>query len=291
MIENISLSKTIVNVTIIDGDSIPYIISYKYKDMDPSQSRNIKSLKADIDSFIKGILNETSADEYVAFIGNKTNNNNFRYKIGTIQSYKGHRKPDSNYEIWGPIIIDHLITKWQFHISHSDYEADDHIASYVNHLRNLNNVNASNIEEGKDIVQYNITCSGIDKDLLQIENTLFFNYNTKEFLKTGSLGELIKTDKKVTGHGYKWLCFLILTGDTSDNILGVKGLGETKAFGILEPCKSKTHCLLNTFREYQKWLGKNNNYAFKFFKETYKLIKLVDKASLSEGYDLIKVKN
>jgi len=57
---------------------------------------------------------------------------------------------------------------------------------------------------------------------------------------------------KLKGTGTKWLYAQILTGDTVDNIPGLKGCGVAKAFALIDPCETEEDMLDATIAEYKK---------------------------------------
>lgn len=126
---------------------------------------------------------------------------NFRDNIATIQPYKGNRE-GSEKPVHFKLIRDWLIDK-SYTILSDNEEADD-VLSRV-------------LLEGH-------VCATIDKDL---NNTpgLHYNFNKNELYNV--------TEEQATINFYKQ----ILTGDTADNIPGIKGIGPVKADNIITSCE------------------------------------------------------
>lgn len=116
---------------------------------------------------------------------------NFRYKIDP--SYKANRK-DKVDPRWREDLKEFLVLEWGAEVT-DGIEADD----------------ALGIHQNEDT----IICS-IDKDLLQIAGK-HYNFVKDEFQEVTEL------------QGLQWFYQQMLIGDTSDNIVGVKGIGKVKA--------------------------------------------------------------
>ena len=148
------------------------------------------------DILMKDIMDNTQATSHKVFLSG-SKDSNFRYTVNP--SYKANRigKPEPK----------HLAACKQFLVTHwgavvcDGHEADDALGYSQTHET--------------------IICS-IDKDLLQI---------------TGSHYNIVKkTYTQVEGdQGLKAFYTQTLVGDTSDNIIGVVGIGPVKAAKILDP--------------------------------------------------------
>lgn len=124
--------------------------------------------------------------------------NNFRKDINP--EYKANRK-DHVKPRWFEQCGQYLIDEWNAEIT-DGYEADD----------------ALGFNQTKDT----IICT-IDKDLLQVPGR-HYNFVKKEWQVVDELT------------GYKNFYKQMLTGDTSDNIFGIKGIGAVKAAKLIDPC-------------------------------------------------------
>lgn len=149
---------------------------------------------ANVKSTIAKILDKTNCNEFVVFL---SSGNNFRSKIATIKEYKGNRKDARKPE--------HYAAIWEYLIKHygafvvESIEADDALAMC----------------QTKDTV----ICS-IDKDLLQVPG---FHYDWVGDFKT-----LVSP-----AVGKRKLYQQVLTGDSTDNIPGIRGIGPVKARAII----------------------------------------------------------
>ena len=155
-----------------------------------------------LDEFIKDILVATGSKHYLGYFGGK-GGKNFRYDVAVTREYKGNRSKEKEewFEFWEPILKERMETYWKF-IPVLNMEADDAAAIAANSLR------------GK----YNkITIASPDKDLFQIPDTWFYDYNKRI---------TVFCDETVAMHK---LCAQLIQGDSSDNIPGCQGAGPKKA--------------------------------------------------------------
>lgn len=139
--------------------------------------------------------------------------NNFRKKIDV--EYKANRKGKSNK--WVNKLRDYLIDYLDGSFANDEYEADDLI--YYN-------------TQMLDVNDY-IICS-IDKDLKQIEGLHYDYYQLKKQDEDGNEYKVRKGFQYVTkDYAENLICEMMLTGDVSDNIKGIYGIGKKKAEKIL----------------------------------------------------------
>lgn len=209
------------NLVIIDADSIIYLVGY---DLSSMLLEPLGILK--LDEFIQDILVSTGSKEYLGYIAGKCGKN-FRYDVATTKEYKGNRSKEKEewYEFWDPILKKRMEEHWGFEPV-CNMEADDACAVAANELR------------GK----YNkITIASPDKDLFQIPDTWFYDYNKRT---------TVYCDKEVA---MQKLCAQLITGDSSDNIPGCPGAGPSKAAEfLLEAATNKwdTSSLLDKVKDY-----------------------------------------
>lgn len=122
--------------------------------------------------------------------------NNFREKVATIRPYKGNRTADKPLHYQA--IKDYLVDKWKAEII-DDMEADDALGIY----------------------QKSNTCIvTIDKDLNMVEG-LHYNWRHDTIYNVTELEAL------------RNFYIQLLTGDTTDNIPGVPGIGSSRAVKAL----------------------------------------------------------
>ena len=146
------------------------------------------------------VYDDLQCDDYKAYI---TGKGNFRNEIAVTEPYKGNRK---------------------------DAKRPVHYEAIRNHLQRLG---AELVEgqEADDAVAIEATINGgwivsIDKDLDQVAG---WHYN---FVKHE---EYYVTEEE----GLRNLYTQVLTGDRTDNIIGLKGIGPKKAAKLLEDCKTE----------------------------------------------------
>ena len=147
---------------------------------------------------------------------------NFRYAIDS--EYKANRKGKGNK--WVNKLRNYLVLNLEGAFASDEYEADDLIY-----------FNTQLMSENEYII-----CS-IDKDLKQIAGTHFDYYQVKIKDSFGDyildeFGKEIKMRKgfvEVTKEDAENLIFeMMLTGDVSDNIKGIYGIGKKKAEKLLQ---------------------------------------------------------
>ena len=115
------------------------------------------------------------------------------------------------------------------------YEADDALSMYQNN---------------------NTIAVHVDKDINMVPGhhlnwvTMEF-YNVPEGLGTVEINE----KNKVVGRGLKFFYHQLLTGDATDNILGIKGIGDKTAYTILEGCETEGDCLQAVMGNYKVKYG------------------------------------
>jgi hypothetical protein len=134
---------------------------------------------------------------------------NFRIAVSVTREYKGNRPPDKPFNFHA--LKEYLIHRHNAQIAVGE-EADDMVSKRMYH------------SNGKMV--------GVteDKDLL---NTPGYLYRpSRDSKKDGEL-VLVKADEAMR-HFYEQL----LSGDTTDNIQGIPGIGPGKAPGILADCET-----------------------------------------------------
>lgn len=187
-------------VSLIDVDSIIYIISYAYRDIPNTDPLLVIN---SCDSMIGRILKDTSATHY---LGSFSDPSPFRHSVYKYAPYKGNRvqKPDWVVK-WKPVIVNHCVSKWGFIVPTMPLEADDIICGVHYTLPDCEK----------------IICSP-DKDLKQIPG-MHFNYKKP----TDGIKQVNEEDAKYN------FWEQVLIGDSVDNVKGVPGMGP-KAFKLLK---------------------------------------------------------
>jgi 5'-3' exonuclease len=216
-------------VILFDADSLIYQAVYKVisfgeiramlQNGDSKFAIELEILQRGYDRFEKiafDIFNEIETQYNITEIKYffTTCRNNFRKKIDT--EYKANRKGKSNK--WVNKLRHYLIDYLEGSYASDEYEADDLI--YYN----------SQLLEVDDY----IICS-IDKDLRQIEGLHYDYYQLKKQDEEGNEYKVRKGFQYVTKESAENLIFeMMLTGDVSDNIKGIYGIGKKKAEKLLQ---------------------------------------------------------
>lgn len=213
------MTEQLKKLTVIDADSILWILAYKFK----SKSSLTKLNLSEVNLFVKSILSNTKADFYVGFVGGE--GKNFRKYLDPL--YKGNRPPTPDwFKLHSPVIKQHLMNFWKF-IPADNIEADDACSILANHHKG----------------EYDITVAAVDKDLRQIPNIVYYNYklHTAE-----AIDDLTAAKAKAT---------LILAGDSGDNIKGLPKVGPVKAAELLANSTTVAQVNLAVVRAYCKSLN------------------------------------
>lgn len=225
---------------LIDADSIIYILAYQYRD---EQDIAEAALKSACDHFLHSICTLVHADKYVGVF---SSSENFRHTLYKYKPYKGNRPPKPEFITkWEPTIREHFMSKWSFYRS-PDLEADDIVAAL------------SVLMEDDTVI-----CSP-DKDLKQMAG-LYFNYSKNEAPVT------------ITATAAKFqLWSQVLTGDSSDNIAGLPGLGPKKVtdlFATIVKENDETELMNLVSAQYLKYFGEY--YGPIIFAETLQTVMLM----------------
>lgn len=143
---------------------------------------------AGLDQRIHDILHQCNTTKYAGFL---TQGKCFRYEVDC--EYKGKRKK-SNRSILFPSLKEYAMQHWGFKYV-TELEADDLVSYYsYNHEENT------------------IICSP-DKDVLKQCVGMHYNYGKAQFLHTSP------------DEALKFLWVQVLMGDSTDNIVGIPGVG------------------------------------------------------------------
>jgi DNA polymerase-1 len=197
---------------LIDGDIVAYRAAFSTQDLLP------KDAEEKVDDLINYILGETllfpNPSDYKIFL---TGKDNFRFDIAKSFPYKGNRKnsekPTHFYHV-----REYLVNKWGATVS-SGEEADDLISKEATRL-------------GSDTI-----IASVDKDMLQIP-CKHFNFTTGEWKQVSEW------------EGLKFFYTQILTGDRSDNIIGLYRVGPVTASKMLEGCVTEKDLWDNVLKAY-----------------------------------------
>jgi len=186
---------------LIDGDIVAYRSAFH------AQDKCLKAAVDKVDELINTILQRTlfvaAPHEYQVYL---TGKGNFRFDIAKSYEYKGNRK-DSVKPIHLADVREHLIEKWGAIVSDGE-EADDLIA-----------IEATRYGPSTIV-------ASIDKDMLQLP-CRHYNFGRDEWYTVDDF------------NGLKFFYKQILTGDNSDNIVGLYRVGPANADKILGGAKDE----------------------------------------------------
>ena len=183
----------------IDGDILLYKVGFSVEDRGTGR---VESDFATIVTMKLAILNVCRAIDYPSFAVVISGENNFREKVATIQPYKGNRS-DKAKPIQYQLLRDWVLSR-PYTILAEGEEADDVLSIAC---------------------MQGATIATIDKDL---DNTPGWHYNWNKNL-------VYEVTEEEALRNFYTQC---LTGDTADNIPGVRGIGPVKAKKLLEGCST-----------------------------------------------------
>ncbi|MBI0275430.1 hypothetical protein I6H07_06220 [Hafnia alvei] len=263
------------NILLVDGDMVAFSHAaaeeYGKEDGDISFSR----IQMSIDSKMEFMTRRLKADKVITFM---SGDNNFRFAINP--KYKANRDG-----VWRPQNLKnakaHMQTCWDA-CRMNGLEADDLLSCFAKYhyepnmgkrglIKTLEHLGFKNPEDKIYIASH-------DKDLKQISATAYaWETQTKgeKLVEVSGFGELhviIKDNgkvkkKEVKGCGPKFFLWQMLTGDSTDGVMGC-GVSETKVY------KSGAKC----GQEYQKRVGIGAIEAFEL---------LVDSKTYAEGLNIV----
>lgn len=155
-----------------------------------------------LDKAIDGILEGSGCSSYKLFV---SGGHNFRYDIDPL--YKANRPKEPIK--WREECKQHLIDKWGA-IETDGYEADDAVGCEQRY-------------DGSTII------CGVDKDLLMIAG----KHYQWPIIRGGKIVREAMFHDITPEQGIRTFFEQVLTGDNTDNIFGIKGIGPAKAAKLL----------------------------------------------------------
>lgn len=203
---------------LIDGDILVYECSAVAEYPKDEPISNFDFVIEVFHNKLRDILKAVDAEDFVMYL---TGRNNFRSEIAVTKPYKGNRKGEKpfHYHNLRTYIMSH---SWAVMVE--GMEADDALA----------------INQTEDT----IICSR-DKDLRMVagwhygwESGRQGEFGPHQYSKHGEL-HLSENRKKLTGGGLMFFYSQLLTGDSTDNIPGLKGYGPAKAYDLLCDCEDE----------------------------------------------------
>ena len=170
---------------------------------------------------------------------------NFRDKVAISKPYKGTRKNPRPYHYDN--ITAYIMANYEINMAEGR-EADDNLATWQ--TRELKRHNGT---------PTTIICTR-DKDLRQVEGLHFGwqcgrqpQFGPHRVDRTGSLS--LSHTGKIQGTGFKFFGSQLLTGDATDNIPGLRGVGPKRAYTILQDLDTERAILFAIKEEYVRVHG------------------------------------
>jgi DNA polymerase-1 len=235
-------------IALIDADSIAYRLGYVHQDISIDQYSIVANA---VDDYVERVLRAVNATHYHGFLG--TNHEKvFRHDIDP--EYKGNRnKAHPEWmDKWGLVVKNRLVYKWKFLVVRG-IEAEDGVGIYAARYR-------------KNSIEHCI-CA-VDKDLLQMPGK-HYNYEKETWTEI--------TEEQAMKNLWKQ----VLTGDPTDNIKGIYGMGPKTASKVIAqagsfiPSLPLDEMLRNeVLRVYIEKLGEHA--GIYEFARNYGLVKLLD---------------
>ncbi len=240
---------------LIDADTLIFVAAYHNRDNEHSED-----MLNGVDSMITEALLNTNADFYCGFMKGKESSH--RHKM--FADYKANRPPAPEWLTkWKPVIEEYLANKWSFEYVNG-IEVDDAIASAHYLIEERGDQFVDNLEN----LIIPVICS-VDKDFNQIPG-LHYNPKSKIMTDVSAVDALI------------FLHTQLLTGDSTDNIKGVPGIGPAKAKKILTGPDGSTvdpnQLALDVLKSYQEFHNQHFTLSLLDFAENIvKIVLKIDK--------------
>ena len=181
----------------IDADIISYRCAFSAKD--GTQDDAIEKVNELVDSILDKVAGTWPDENLITYY--LTGKNNFRYEVAKSFPYKGNRSTVEKPEHLN-FIRDYLVEQYGAFVVHGK-EADDELATQASRNR------------------YNYIIASTDKDFLQVPCWIY-NWGRDTWVKPDEYS------------AHKALYIQMLTGDRSDNIVGLHQIGPVRAESILE---------------------------------------------------------
>ncbi len=204
-----------------------------------------ETAKEAVDEFLYNIVRETGIKHMIIFLSPEKN---FRHTLAVTQPYKGNRK-DIVHPKYREPNNEYLKSQYGAIIT-PNYEADDSIASFMTQSKY-------------------VAHAGIDKDIKQVHG---WHY---DFVKR--IWEYTSKDESVLKL-YRQVC----TGDSTDYIPGLPGIGKVKAEkAITDPLTAKDNAIALYHSVMKAKSKKTEEERLRYFHEQYSLVALVDSLEIS----------
>lgn len=204
---------------VIDADSLVYRASFAQEKQGVLMGSKQDAVDM-VDQLLADIMARCNSNKYELHL---TGGGNFRYDVAVTHPYKGNRKQLEKPRLYKDV-LKYMVKKLGA-VIHEGLEADDFMRIRFNQL-------------GKE----KCVIVAVDKDIWQIP-AIIYNYAKGEFSNVSEI------------EGFKQLYTQMLTGDTSDNIKGVFGIGKVKAEKLLADCETEEQMYNIVQAEYSKAFG------------------------------------
>ncbi len=243
---------------LIDGDLVVYSICSAAEYGNDIAYVRLEEILSAIDSKIMFLKNRTESKKARVFF---SGSRNFRFDI--MPEYKAHRR-DKERPYYLEAARKYVEAKWDAE-SMEGLEADDLMCIHQK-------------QDGTTII------ATIDKDMLQCKGWHYrweTQHKGEAFIEVDNVGKLEctindKNVKKISGYGPLFLCWQLLTGDSTDNVMGCgkkvtkirksgkdagqayearEGIGAVEAYDLLAHCKSYAEGMNVVRNEYFKMFG------------------------------------
>lgn len=257
---------------LIDADILPYEFGGMVQLEEPDKPLEWEIVRSMVDDRINQIIESTGSDSFSLYLTDSPSN--FRIELATIKPYKGHRKQDKPYH-WAAI-RQHLIDNWDAEVQYG-IEADDRLG----------------IEQYKDFCKYNRSsaCQDMAYDNPQNSETIICSRD--------------KDLNMIPGWHYVWPCGnqkeqhwfqdevqalrsfykQLLTGDSTDNILGLYGVGDNSSLvKRLEDIDQESLMFQVVYKAYQDRFG---SYASQFMYENAALLWIKREESFPQEQEVV----
>lgn len=238
---------------LIDLDILPY--AYGGMSFEDGQLMPDSMIRKKVDEKIQRIIESSGADNWVGYLTHSSSN--FRLDVATILPYKGNRSGSTKPPKY-QMLRDYLLDQYPDNVSLvRGMEADDQLA--IDQYSKLSRIVGSSAIDGKPytlVADETIICT-IDKDLKMVPGW-HYNWNTDE--------KVFVTEVE----GLRWFYKQMLTGDSTDNIKGLHGVGpKSTLLKYIDTCDDEWMMAAHVYEEYFKRFG---HYASSFMRENAKLL-------------------
>jgi hypothetical protein len=230
-------------IALIDGDSIAYQAGY---------SRSYIEMRVAVDNKMSQILADVMTSQYFLYLEEwREPKNIFRDDLYVLsnqfakhEGYKGNR--DKSPHKQPPYLHEarrYMLKRWRARPV-KVYESEDVV------IHEAYMLSISRIKEEGPLGPEPIVCF-IDKDMLQ-HNLTYYNYNKRSFVRLTSEQAEFNTAAQV------------MSGDATDNIIGIPGIGPVGAKKWLDGAKEPLKHVAKAFKSY--------GYSYDYFTEQYNLV-------------------